>query len=130
MRRVTLSLLSAVLLLTAGCFSWTEDQNGNLQSVGLPGVPVWQSKAPPPEVTPASVGFLPDEAAKMGGPVLVEPNDNGPWRYHFYQADQNHCDDDLKKLLAARPANSPADTMPYCSLHPTQAPIKGHALLF
>jgi hypothetical protein len=46
------SLMSALTLLTlavvaAGCIAWTQDAKGNLQSVGLPGVPVWTASNPP-----------------------------------------------------------------------------------
>src|SRR5262245_66477327 len=35
------SLLS--LLSLTSCVEWTTDRQGNLQSIGLPGVPVWQT---------------------------------------------------------------------------------------
>ena len=78
MRRLILAMFVFCLSgLVAGCFEWSEDSKGNLQSVGLPGVPVWQSSAPPPPVSPAQMGFTPDEAAKMSGPVLVTPTATG-----------------------------------------------------
>lgn len=40
----------SLLVLVAGCMEMQEDRSGNLQSVGLPGVPIW--KASKPEVTP------------------------------------------------------------------------------
>lgn len=35
--------------LAAGCIAWSTDQQGNLQSVGLPGVPVWTAQKPSPK---------------------------------------------------------------------------------
>jgi len=35
-----------------GCFQWTEDPNGSLRSVGVPGLPIWESKKPPAPMTP------------------------------------------------------------------------------
>lgn len=39
---VNFLLIIFLCALTAGCLQWTEDSDGNLQSVGLPGIPVWQ----------------------------------------------------------------------------------------
>ena len=52
MFKAALAAVSVVLLaiLVAGCMEMQEDRSGNLQSVGLPGVPIW--KASRPEVTP------------------------------------------------------------------------------
>jgi hypothetical protein len=36
-----------VLFSVSACFEWTEDAQGNLKSVGLPGMPVWTSSTPP-----------------------------------------------------------------------------------
>jgi hypothetical protein len=119
-----------LLLLTSGCFQWTEDQNGHLTSAGLPGVPVWQSKEPPPALTPLDAGFTPEEAAKIGGPALVEPSTTHAWRYRFYHADNNKCADDLNKLMAERARENSTDPAAYCTDHPTEPPTKGHALLF
>src|ERR1700733_12865643 len=102
MRTAILGGLLVGLCALAGCFEWTQDSQGNLQSVGLPGVPVWQSSAPPPPVSPSTLGYTQEEAAKMSGPVLVMPTTAGPYRYRFYQTGQNHCVEDLEKLLAER----------------------------
>jgi len=101
----------------AGCFEWTEDPHGNLQSVGLPGLPVWKSKTPPAPPTPAEMGYTPEEAAKLGGPILVEPPDASvkTYRYRYYQADQNNCQDDLQKMLSQRAASGATGPAPYCS---------------
>jgi hypothetical protein len=111
------------LCMLAGCFEWTQDPQGHLQSVGLPGVPVWQSSAPPPSL-PTQLGFTPDEAAKMSGPVLVMPSASGSYRYRFYQAGQNHCAEDLQKMMAQRISTSTNDPVPYCSDNPTAPPPK------
>src|SRR5438128_9384493 len=37
-------LCTALVTMTAvGCFEWTEDSQGNLKSVGVPGVPFWKA---------------------------------------------------------------------------------------
>ena len=88
----------------AGCFEWSEDQNGNLKSVGLPGVPVWQAKKPSPPQGLTDTALTPDQASKVSGPVLVVPPDqpNEPTRYHYYETGQNNCQQDLAKLLAEK----------------------------
>lgn len=129
------SLVIATLLLCitglAGCFEWTQDSQGNLQSVGLPGVPVWQSSAPPPPVSPGTLGYTQEEAAKMSGPVLVMPTTAGPYRYRFYQTGQNHCVEDVEKLLAERANNTYANgPAPYCTNQPTMPPGQKSGSLF
>jgi hypothetical protein len=101
----------------AGCFEWTEDPHGNLQSVGLPGLPVWKSKTPPAPLTPAEMGYTPEEASKISGPILVEPPDASVknYRYRYYQTGQNNCQEDLRKMLAARAASNATGPLPYCT---------------
>ncbi|HXW83907.1 MAG TPA: hypothetical protein VEJ86_05850, partial [Candidatus Binataceae bacterium] len=65
--------LAVALFLLSGCVEWSEDPQGNLNSVGLPGIPLWQSNRPPAPITPMDMGFTPEEAAKLAPPVLVEP---------------------------------------------------------
>lgn len=77
----------AACVLTSGCFQWTEDSAGTLQSVGLPGVPVWKNPDPniiiPPRTAVASVAPLDPAAADLTddgskkGVWLVELN---KWR--------------------------------------------------
>lgn len=116
LRRAVLVVVAVCLCALAGCFSWTEDQNGNLQSVGLPGVPLWKSKTPPPPPTPAQMGYTPDEASKLSGPILVEPPDASvrTYRYRYYQTGHNNCQADLQKILAARPPDA-SGLAPYCT---------------
>lgn len=123
-RRVTVVLRRAVLVVVAiwccglaGCFEWTEDPHGNLQSVGLPGLPVWKSKTPPTPMTPAEMGYTPEEASKISGPILVEPPDGSVkiYRYRYYQTGQNNCQEDLQKMLAARAASNSTGLAPYCT---------------
>jgi hypothetical protein len=101
----------------AGCFEWTEDPHGNLQSVGLPGLPVWKSKTPPAPPTPAEMGYTPEEASKMSGPILVEPPDASvkTYRYRYYQTGQNTCQEDLQKMLSERAASNATGPAPYCT---------------
>lgn len=42
-RIIACCLALALAAVTAGCFEWTEDSQGNLKSVGLPGLPVWKA---------------------------------------------------------------------------------------
>jgi hypothetical protein len=117
------------LCLLAGCFMWTQDSQGHLQSVGLPGVPVWQSSAPPPPISPTQLGFTPDEAAQMSGPVLVIPAASGAYHYRFYQSGQNHCAEDVQKLMASRAAYPTSDPAPYCSDKPTAPTAKSGSFM-
>ncbi len=130
MSKMAVAALLLGLAGLAGCFEWTQDSQGHLQSVGLPGVPVWQSSQPPPPVAPANLGFTPEEASKISGPALVIPGaGSAPYRYRFYQAGQNHCAEDLQQLLAERAtsyANGPA---PYCTDKPTEPPAKGGSFM-
>jgi hypothetical protein len=118
--------------LTVGCFEWTQDEQGNLRSLGLPGVPVWQSKATPVPMTPSDMGFAPEESAKMSGPVLVVPPDNSSraWRYRYYQTGQNKCQADLQKMLDERAQLGTGGAEPYCTDHPTQPTAKAPGLGF
>jgi hypothetical protein len=101
----------------AACFEWTEDPHGNLQSVGVPGLPIWKSKTPPAPMTPAEMGFTPEEAAKMNGPIMVVPPDGSvkTYRYRYYQSGTNNCQEDLNKILAARAASNATGPAPYCT---------------
>jgi hypothetical protein len=116
----------------SACFQWTEDSQGNLQSVGLPGVPIWKSSAPPAELKPADLGFTPEEASKFGGPVLVEPPAPGSraYRYRFYSAGNNKCESDLKKLLAERRSSGATGPEPYCTNRPTGPATRGNGFVF
>jgi hypothetical protein len=125
------ALLVTSLCVFSGCFQWTEDSQGKLQSAGLPGIPIWQSKAPPAPINPTDFGFTQEEAAKMSGAVLVMPTVNsGMMRYKYYQTGQNHCEDDLKKLLADRAKRNSTDPAPYCTDNPTRPALKGNAFIF
>jgi hypothetical protein len=125
-------LLVLCVFTASACFEWTEDAQGNLQSVGLPGVPIWKSNAPPAPVTPQTMGMTPEEAANVGGPVLVEPSapPNRMYRYRFYPAASNTCEADLQKLLAERAQSDATGPAPYCTDHPTAPPVEGNAALF
>lgn len=128
--------LVALMVLCAcvatSCIAWSEDSQGNLQSVGLPGVPLWKSDKPPAPLTPQDLGFTPEEAAKIGGPVLVEPATPPSRMYHyrFYSAAQNNCEADLKKMLAERAQSGATGPAPFCTDHPTQPPLQGNAFAF
>ena len=116
-RAVLVVIAIGICAMAAGCFEWTEDPHGNLQSVGLPGLPVWKSKTPPAPMTPAEMGYTPEEASKIGGPILVEPPDASfkNYRYRYYQAEQNNCQEDLRKMLADRAARNVTGPLPYCT---------------
>ena len=131
MRRAVLVVVAICCCALAGCFSWTEDQQGNLQSVGLPGVPLWKSKTPPKPISLTDMGMTPEEASKVSGPVLVLPPDQSSktTRYRYYQTDHNNCQQDLAKLLAVRASDATGDP-PYCTETPTAPVSKGNALIF
>ncbi|MGC2278315.1 MAG: hypothetical protein WA571_20030 [Candidatus Binatus sp.] len=131
MRRAVLVAVAICWCALAGCLSWSEDQNGNLQSVGLPGVPIWKSKTPPAPISLTDMGMTPEEASKVSGPVLVLPPDQSikTTRYRYYQTDHNTCQQDLAKLLAARASDATGDA-PYCTETPTAPVSKGNAFVF
>lgn len=133
MRFAVLVVVAICCSALAGCFEWTEDQSGNLQSVGIPGVPFWQAKKPAP--VPQSLtdtGMTPEAAAKMSGPVLVLPPDQSSTdtRYRYYQTGENTCQQDLAKMLADRAANNETGPAPYCTRTPNAPPAKGTAFVF
>ncbi len=131
MRDAVLVVVAICCCALAGCFSWTEDQQGNLQSVGLPGVPLWKSKTPPTPKSLTDMGMTPEEASKVSGPVLVLPPDQSSktTRYRYYQTDHNNCQQDLAKLLAVRASDATGDP-PYCTETPTAPASKGNAFVF
>jgi hypothetical protein len=131
LRRAVLVVVAICCCALAGCFSWTEDQQGNLQSVGLPGVPLWKSKTPPKPISLTDMGMTPEEASKVSGPVLVLPPDQSSktTRYRYYQTDHNNCQQDLAKMLAVRASDATGDS-PYCTETPTAPVSKGSAFVF
>jgi hypothetical protein len=133
MKGVTMKTLLTTLLISlcalAGCFEWSQDSQGNLQSVGLPGMPVWQSKTANAPLT-TQLGMTPEESAKMSGPVLVMPTAAGPYRYRFYQAGNNQCAQDLQKIMAQRASTPSNDPAPYCTENPTAPPSQGKFFMF
>lgn len=76
--------------------------------------------------------MTPEESAKIGGPVLVEPAapPSRFYHYRFYSADHNTCEADLHKLLAQRAQSGATGPAPYCTEHPTAPPFKGDAFAF
>jgi hypothetical protein len=131
LRRAVLVVVAICCCALAGCFSWTEDQQGNLQSVGLPGVPLWKSKKPPAPISLTDMGMTPEEVSKVSGPVLVLPPDqtSKTTRYRYYQTDHNNCQQDLAKMLAVRASDATGDP-PYCTETPTAPVSKGNAFVF
>jgi len=129
---------AAIIVLAScamtGCFEWTQDPQGNTTSFGIPGAgaPIWQSKSNPPPLNPTDAGMTPEEAAKVGGPVLVWPPSATvkTWRYRYYLAGQNHCQDDLNKILAERAQNGETGDTPYCSDAPSAPANKAAFVLF
>ncbi len=132
MRRAVLVVAAICCCALAGCFQWTEDQQGNLQSVGVPGLPIWQSKKPPAPINLTDMGLTPEEVSKVSGPVLVLPPvpPVKVTRYRYYQTGQNRCQEDLKKLLADRAASDATGQAPYCTETPTAPPSKRTAFVF
>jgi len=68
-------------------------------------------------MTPAEMGYTPEEASKISGPILVEPPHSSVknYRYRYYQTGQNNCQEDLRKMLAARAASNTTGPLPYCT---------------
>jgi len=124
-KRATLLAVAICCCALAGCFEWTEDPHGNLQSVGVPGVPIWKSKTPPAPLTPTEAGFSPEEASKMSGSVLVEPPSSSVkvYRYKYYQTGNNNCQEDLKRMLADRSASNETGPEPYCTDNASSTPL-------
>lgn len=128
----TIVLLASCTM--SGCFEWTHDPQGDTTSFGIPGAgaPIWQAKNNPPPLSPTDAGMTPEEAAKVGGPVLVWPPSATvkTWRYRYYLAGQNHCQDDLNKILADRAQNGETGDTPYCSSAPGAPGNKAAFVLF
>jgi uncharacterized protein YkwD len=76
-RSVIIGLSFALLM---GCFEWTEDSQGNLRSVGVPGLPVWQAQ-PTPARTES--GGASDASSAPPDPQIAELSasgaGNGTW---------------------------------------------------
>jgi hypothetical protein len=120
-------------LALSGCIGYTTDSQGHLNSVGVPGAPqsMWQSNASAPAIKPTDLGMTPEQAANVGGPVLVVPTVDGThWQYRFYNKGDNHCEEDLKKELAERASLGAGGPSPYCSENPTAPPNPGTRILF
>jgi len=97
------------------------------------GIPVWKANESATPLNPTEFGFTPEEASKLGGLVLVEPPTppSKNWRYRYYQNGQNHCEEDLKKILADRAQHNVTGPEPYCTDKPTSPPtVRGNAFLF
>ena len=115
-RLVFVASLTFLFVLT-GCVEWSEDYIGSLQSVGVPGVPIWQSKNPPPQTNQNGSVVTPEEAERMkSGPVLVMPSADGKYAYRSYEPGQNHCQDDLKQMLADRAGTAAIGPAPHCAM--------------
>jgi hypothetical protein len=74
-------LVAALAASMFGCVAWTQDSQGNLRSIGLPGLPVWTAKpapsqAPLPTYTDANANQLAHNERKAS-PWLDELNN---WR--------------------------------------------------
>jgi hypothetical protein len=123
-KRATLLVVAICCCALAGCFEWSEDPHGNLQSVGVPGVPIWKSSKQPAPLTPTEAGFSPDEASRLSGSVLVEPPSSSVkvYRYKYYQTGNNSCQEDLKRMLAERAANNETGAEPYCTDNASSTP--------
>jgi hypothetical protein len=128
------SLLALLACFLGGCVEWTEGPQGQLTSIGVPGAaqPVWRSQTSPPPIAPTDLGMSPEEAAKVSGPVLVLPPTATvkSWQYRYYSTGQNHCQDDVQKLLAARARNGESGDAPYCTDSPTTPPSKASFVIF
>jgi hypothetical protein len=57
------------------------------------------------------------------------PSAAGSYRYRFYQTGQNHCAEDVQKIMAQRASNPTNDPVPYCTDKPTGPPAKSGSFL-
>lgn len=131
MKSTVLILIVVLAAIASGCLEWSEDQQGNLRSVGAPGIPIWQSSKPAAPLSPSDLGIPPEEAAKFGGPVLVMPaaSPSQAYHYRYYEAGQNHCQEDLEKLLELRAREQAAGPPPYCTDKPTAPENHGSGMI-
>ena len=80
-------------------------------------MPLWQSKNPPAQTNQHESVVTPEEAERMkSGPVLVMPSADGKYAYRSYESGQNHCQDDLKQMLADRARAAAIGPAPYCAM--------------
>jgi len=77
------------------------------------------------------MGFTPEEASRISGPVLVEPpnSPNRNYRYRYYQTGHNNCQEDLQKMLADRAESNATGPPPYCTDAPSAPLVKGSGLV-
>lgn len=81
-KAVSLAVTLAMILSLSSCIAYTTNGQGQLQSIGVPGVPIWQTKAMSSEERLAAQGRL---AATPGGMVdssaasLVAVKSDAPW---------------------------------------------------
>jgi len=68
----------------------------------------------------------------MSGPVLVMPSANGKaYRYRYYQTGNNHCAEDLAKMLNDPARSDAGGPAPYCTNNPAApAAQKGDFFVF
>ncbi len=93
-------------------------------------MPVWQSSKPETPLT-ASMGFTPEEIAKLSKTVLVQPPTppSIATHYRFYPKGHNQCLSDLQKLLGERAQHNETGPAPYCTDNPTGPHMKGSAMI-
>lgn len=139
---MNLKLSTPILILfcglaQTGCFQWTEDPQGHMASVGVPGAaqPIWQSqsyKDSPGYLTPTAMGMSAEDAAKVSGPVMVIPATPPAtvYRYQYYYTGHNRCQEDVQKALAERSASGATGPEPYCTETPTGPPSGGTGTFF
>ena len=115
-----------------GQFRWGEGSCAQRRRSECPEQPNPSGSRKPPPVTPTDLGVSPEEAAKVSGPVLVLPPTATvkSWQYRYCHTGQNHCQDDLPKLLAARVRNGESGDAPYCTDSPTAPPSEGSFVVF
>jgi hypothetical protein len=132
LRLVALVVVAICCCALGGCIQLSEDQQGNLQSVGMPGVPLWKSSKPPAPLKLTDMGMTPEEASRVSGAVLVLPPDQSmkATRYKYYRNGHNNCQQDLARLLADRASSKATGDPPYCTDTPVAPPTKTDAFVF
>ena len=73
--------LLLILVLLAGCLSWTEDSHGNLKSFGVPGIPVWTDKSSPSSAIASNGagGSAAGPSDLVAAELVADGNENRLW---------------------------------------------------
>jgi hypothetical protein len=71
-RAACVAALTLALLNAAGCIEWSTNPQGQLRSIGVPGVPVWKSKTLNDQEQLSSRGALAASPGSMVDPKAAD----------------------------------------------------------